>query len=71
MIGHNDEDERCDCSECRDERAEASHTCIYVGVDDHDECEVCGREMTNEWAYWNWRDRDSGYDGATDGDVFA
>lgn len=23
--------------------AEAHHTCVLVGVDDHDECEICGR----------------------------
>lgn len=29
------------CVEC--ECREAPHTCIFVGVDDHDECEICGK----------------------------
>jgi hypothetical protein len=36
--GHVDED-GCDCNACR---AGAHHTCVLVGVDDHDECEICG-----------------------------
>lgn len=45
-----DRDDRADCTgeddcECDGCRRDAHHTCIYVGVDDRDECETCGRSL--------------------------
>lgn len=37
--------DKCDCIDCREMRADEHHICIFVGVDDHDECEVCGRQQ--------------------------
>lgn len=32
----------CDCDDEDDDPG--PHTCIFVGVDDRDECQICGRD---------------------------
>ncbi len=44
----------CHCGDI-DDNDPGPHTCIFVGVDNHDECEICGRDsnqfrdLTDEW----------------------
>jgi hypothetical protein len=34
------------------------HVHVYVGTERGDECEICGQVIDDEWAYWNWVDRE-------------
>ncbi len=43
------------------------HTCVYVSTEDGDRCVRCGATIADEWAFWNWRDRENGFDVDWDG----